>query len=551
MRIVKFSLLLGLISIVFAVAFFGPGKPGSVGDAGGSVKVEGSAKPTVGRRETSLCVDCHLSTDAFPRARWDFLNARARLSAGEWFQAASVAGRCGGCHRVPEPATLPRKSWVEAVVRMKEILVQRGVAPWSDDEASDLLHYYLAYSPEKLLPLPPDPNPTESPLKYAASPFGRPLNSHLGEHPGIGHIQMADLDGSGHLGLVVCDTDNSEVTWIHPSGQGWQEETIGHVPCPAHTQVFTNRETGLINILVASQKFMRPTDDPIGSVVLLNNQGGGHFVPVVLKEGLSRVVDVEPGDFDGNGTVDFLVSAFGWINEGEVGWLEGKTDGLYDYHRIVKRTGAIHALPVDLDRDGRLDFVVLFAQEHEQISVFLNQGGGEFVERVLYAAPTPAFGSSGIQLVDLDQDGDIDILYTNGDNMDLPTRIPRPFHGVRWLENRGNLEFQDHEIYRFYGAYCAVAGDLNGDGHLDIVAASLFNDWASPDRDSLIWLENNGHQEFTPHGIARAPSHLISVAVGDLGGEGRLDIVVSGLNAFPPFDRQGRVTRWQNLRKRQ
>ena len=165
---------------------------------------------------------------------------------------------------------------------------------------------------------------------------------------------------------------------------------------------------------------------------------------------------------------------------------------------------------------------------------------------MLFKAATPAFGSSGIQLVDLDHDGDVDILYTNGDNLDLPTIIPRPYHGVQWLENTGNLNFVWHDIYRCYGAYCAVAGDLNRDGKLDIVVTTLFNDWSDPKRASLLWLENDGHQRFTPHSIATQPTHLISAAVGDMDSDGRPAIVACGMYGFPPFDGMGRVTLWKN-----
>src|SRR5207247_7793924 len=140
---------------------------------------------------------------------------------------------------------------------------------------------------------------------------------------------------------------------------------------------------------------------------------------------VSRVADVETGDFERDGDIDFVVAAYGAIKQGEVGWLENKSDNTYQYHPIVKKTGAINVLPTDLNGDGHLDFVALFAQEHEEISAFINDGKGGFQEQLLFKAATPAFGSSGIQLVDLDHDGDVDILYTNGDNLDLPTIIPR------------------------------------------------------------------------------------------------------------------------------
>jgi VCBS repeat protein len=383
-------------------------------------------------------------------------------------------------------------------------------------------------------------------LKFEASAFGNPKSADSREPPVLGHVQVVDLDRDGLADVVVCDIDKSLVSWVHRRDGKWQEETLAKLPYPAHTQVARTNEAGPVDLVVACLGAPAPTEEPVGSVVLLANDGAMHFRPLTILDRIGRVADVEPGDFDGDGDVDFVVAAYGYINAGEVGWLENQSDGKYLYHTIVKRTGAIHVLPTDLDRDGRLDFVALFAQEHEQISAFINHDHGRFQEHVLFKAATPSFGSSGIELVDLDGDGDMDILYTNGDNMDLPTMIPRPFHGVQWLENKGNLKFVWHDIRRFYGAYCAVAADLNNDGKLDIIATSMFNDWTDPRRASLMWLENDGEQHFTAHTIARDPIHLISAAVADLDGDGWLDIVACGMHAFPPSDRTGRITLWKN-----
>ena len=45
---------------------------------------------------------------------------------------------------------------------------------------------------------------------------------------------------------------------------------------------------------------------------------------------------------------------------------------------------------------------------------------------------------------------------------------------------------------------------------------------------------------FIPHTIATRATHLISAAVGDIDGNGWVDIVTSGMYGFPPFDRTGR-----------
>ena len=430
--------------------------------------------------------------------------------------------------------------------RMDQIMVTRGVQKLSDAEFQDVLHFYFTFSREAPPQLAEDPDPRESPLKFERIVLGNPPGPDSRDHPFLGHVQIADLDQDGRPDVLLSDTGKSAVTWIHRQNKVWREDTLASLPNPAHTQVLAGRRAGALDIVVGCLGTTGPTDDLVGSVRLLVNDGTTHFAPMTILDNVGRVADVEPGDFDGDGDTDFVVAAYGFINQGEVGWLEKQSDETYRYHQIVKKTGAVNALPVDINGDGHLDFIVLFAQEHEEISAFINDGKGGFSERVLFKAATPAFGSSGIQLVDLDKDGDQDILFTNGDNLDLPTIIPRPYHGVQWLENRGNLNFVWHDIYRCYGAYCAVAGDLNNDGHLDIVVTTLFNDWSDPKRATLLWLENDGQQRFLPHSIATRPTHLISAAIADIDGDGRLDIVTCGMYGFPPFDRTGRVTLWRN-----
>jgi len=490
------------------------------------------------------CQSCHRPADG--KLKSTFLNDRAGLSREEWARGIALQTRCGVCHLVPDPSNLPRQSWREVMSRMAQIMETRRATKLTDGEFQDVLHFYFTFSPETQPPLGQDPDPRESPLKFEKIMLGNPAGDDWRDPPFLGHVQFTDLDKNGRPDVLVCDTGKSVVTWIHYRNGVWKEDTLATVGNPAHTQVLAGKHDGDLDIVVGCLGTLRPIDDLVGSVVLLSNQGAARFAPVTILDHVSRVADVEPGDFDGDGDTDFVVAAYGAINQGEVGWLENNSDKKYDYHPIVKKAGAINVLPSDLNGDGYLDFVALFAQEHEEISAFINDGKGGFQERRLFKAATPAFGSSGIQLVDLDRDGDVDILYTNGDNLDVPTIIPRPYHGVQWLENKGDFNFVWHDLYRCYGAYCAVAGDLNNDGQLDIVVTTLFNDWNDPKRASLLWLENDGQQRFTPHSIATQPTHLISAAVGDMDGDGRLDIVTCGMYGFPPFDRMGRVTLWKN-----
>jgi hypothetical protein len=165
---------------------------------------------------------------------------------------------------------------------------------------------------------------------------------------------------------------------------------------------------------------------------------------------------------------------------------------------------------------------------------------------MVYGSTNEDFGSSGISIVDLDLDGDLDVLYTNGDAFDYIPPGPRPWHGVQWLENQGDLVFQFRRIGDFPGAYFANALDVDRDEDLDIFVVSSFNDWSDPEALSMIWFENDGNMGFTSRPLASTPTHLLVLDHGDMDGDGWVDLVSGGMHAYPPYDRMSRVTLWRN-----
>jgi hypothetical protein len=308
---------------------------------------------------------------------------------------------------------------------------------------------------------------------------------------------------------------------------------------------------GILDILVADLGSFSPTDRRCGSVVWLRGQPDGSFTPVTLLDQVGRVADVRAADFRGTGQLDIVVAAFGLHATGKIIHLENHTTDWakpkFEPRTIDERHGAIHVPVTDLDGDGRPDFVALIAQEHEVVVAFLNAGDGKFRKKTLYSAPHPGYGSSGIQLVDLDRDGKLDVLYTNGDILDEPYLF-KPYHTVQWLRNRGDLRFEHQTIGAMYGVHNAFAADLLGTGRPAVVAVSFlpgdkFADRAKRKADALVVFEQTAPGRFERHTLATTDCDAVVCAVGDVTGDGRQDIVVGN---FSSTKTDHPVTIWKN-----
>jgi hypothetical protein len=376
-----------------------------------------------------------------------------------------------------------------------------------------------------------------------------PIGDAIGDSkPWITNLTAVDLDTDGFMDVVACDAKANRVCWIKQTAPGvFKERKIGGVVRgPAHVSPCDVDLDGDFDLLIAQMGMIFPNNDKIGAVVVMENTGTNRFTNRNLIEKVARVTDVRCGDLDGDGDVDLAVGQFGY-DDGEIRWMENMGNWAFDSHILLKLSGTIHTPIADMDGDGDLDIVALVSQEWEEIYVFENDGKGKFKTRRVYGSTNEDFGSSGISITDLDLDGDSDILYTNGDAFDYIPPGPRPWHGVQWLENKGALQFLYHRIGNLPGAYAAKGVDVDRDGDLDVVAVSGFNDWDNPDASSMVWFENSGDMEFVYHNLVSEPTHLLVLDSSDMDKDGWVDFVSGGFYAYPPYDRMARVVLWKNV----
>ena len=215
------------------------------------------------------------------------------------------------------------------------------------------LTWYEAHAPAALAPpaaWPPEDGTPVFVRRGLTPPQAPPT-------PVVSDVELVDLDGDARLELVVCDMRHGMVFLGRPYDPAAGLTPIAQLSNPARSQVVDLDRDGIKDLLVADLGEFLPRDHDKGAVVWLRGLGEGRFAPSAIG-GLPRVADVEAADFDGDGDLDLLVSAFGYRKTGSVQILENRTT---DWSRpaftpltIDPRPGAVRAIPSDIDGDGRI-----------------------------------------------------------------------------------------------------------------------------------------------------------------------------------------------------
>jgi Tfp pilus tip-associated adhesin PilY1 len=170
----------------------------------------------------------------------------------------------------------------------------------------------------------------------------------------------------------------------------------------------------------------------------------------------------------------------------------------------------------DVNRDGVLDLVTgIYESSGTAISVLLGVGKGAFARSVAYAAENLATVAIG----DLDGDGFMDLAYVGDGFSDVPSLV-YVLYGV------GNGKFANPVSYSTGGnsPVSVAVGDLNGDGIAD-VATSDFGD------NGVVVMLGERNRTLSRAGKYAVGSSeqplVVGVAIGDLNGDGVLDIVTA------------------------
>jgi hypothetical protein len=202
-------------------------------------------------------------------------------------------------------------------------------------------------------------------------------------------------------------------------------------------------------------------------------------------------------DMDSDGDIDFL----GYIYKGGmIFWWENDGNFVFSERIIATDPDTTLARPFDIDNDGDMDIVTYvdypcpfpcINPDPDEIFWWVNDGTQSFTKSLI-SKVTLRSTSYGLEIVDLDQDGDGDLIYISS----AGSLSWREFTDSGWVTHL----IQSSSLSSFKGLEDIVTGDFDGDGDLDIVCP---NDYDHPDYGNLydaLWLwENDGTTSFPTH----------------------------------------------------
>ena len=343
--------------------------------------------------------------------------------------------------------------------------------------------------------------------------FASPLQLAAGRSPR--ELALADLTGDGVLDAAVANRISGDVsTFVGRRGLAGFLVPERYYPA------------GITPVGVVAADFDEDGRPDAATVNLRShdvrvrlNVGGGDLGDETIYPVGYQPSSIAAADVDGNGHVDMIVACMGssaYAGSGggaSLVTLLGRGDGAFD----TVTTSVVAEIPFqpywirmgDLSGDGVLDAAV--SGQKGELALFRGRGDGTFDSQVnLYRASEWGDGIPlALSLGDFDEDGRLDIATSRGTILLSDGRF---FEGAWSRETRGFPTTNEE--------WALEAADLDGDGHLDLIVALPF---AHPDPIAVHF--GNGDGTFLDSGIYQTGTGVVALQAADMDGDGILDIV--------------------------
>jgi hypothetical protein len=342
----------------------------------------------------------------------------------------------------------------------------------------------------------------------------------LSAGPGFGDsnfpLAMGDFDQDGNPDIALAQLDNGQVGIFFGNGDG------SFLPVVQ----YANR------LLAAPESILPMKSGGGGQTSILVVDGDSVDVARLQTDRSMRVVASVPigdrlfglasvADLNGDGRTDFVVLA----DEGDAGYglqvMLSDDDGGWQSTSLLPLCPDNDHFIADFNEDGVPDIV---AQQcvgfPSPLHLSLGNGDGTFVDLGVIDTRETNNGEIRFLIGDLNGDGHLDLLFTSGNGYYAPNA------GWAVALGQGDGTFATGSPVDLGGSYPYALTDLDGDGHLDYVGFA-YNLYGYVGRNAFRVAVGNGDGTFQAWTDLPTDAGVSEVVVGDVNNDGWPDLVAS------------------------